>query len=39
MTISKNIIEQHRGTIWLDSIKGKGVTVTITIPLMQSPEK
>jgi signal transduction histidine kinase len=38
MTISKNIIEQHHGAIALESLAGKGVTVTISIPHSQSAE-
>ena len=38
ITISKNIIEQHHGTISLESVKNKGVTVTIIIPHIQSQE-
>ena len=32
MTISKRIVEQHNGTIGIESIVGEGTTVTITLP-------
>jgi len=34
MTISKRIIEQHNGKIYIDSIFGKGTTVTILLPII-----
>jgi signal transduction histidine kinase len=35
MTISKRIIEQHHGSIGIDSQVGKGTTVTISLPIHQ----
>lgn len=31
--ISSEIIKSHRGQIWIDSIKGKGTTVSFSLPL------
>jgi signal transduction histidine kinase len=31
--ICKNIVEQHGGTIWLESIQGRGTTCRFTLPL------
>jgi signal transduction histidine kinase len=36
MTITKRIIEQHGGTISVESIVNKGTTVTITLPKKQN---
>ncbi|MFO7910848.1 MAG: ATP-binding protein [Desulfotignum sp.] len=33
LAIVHKIIEDHNGTIWLDSVKGKGTTFFISIPL------
>lgn len=33
LAISKGIIELHKGRIWCESEKGKGATITFTIPL------
>jgi PAS domain S-box-containing protein len=33
MAIAKNIIEAHRGKIWVESEPGKGTTVTFSLPL------
>jgi signal transduction histidine kinase len=33
LTLVKNIVEMHKGTVALDSIEGQGTTVTITLPL------
>ncbi len=38
MTISRRIIEQHRGTIDVTSTVGKGTTVMITLPWHQEKE-
>ena len=35
MTISKRIIEQHQGSIGIESHAGRGTTVTITLPIQQ----
>lgn len=33
MAIAKHIVEAHQGRIWVDSLHGKGTTVTFTLPL------
>lgn len=38
LTLVKNIIELHHGTVALHSVEGKGTTFTLTLPLAQ-PEK
>ncbi len=38
--IMKNIILHHGGQIWVDSVEGKGTTITVVIPLLAKlPEK
>jgi hypothetical protein len=32
MALTKRIIEDHKGTIVIESVEGKGTTVTITLP-------
>ncbi len=34
LVIAKNIIARHGGQIWVDSIEGKGTTLTFTVPLL-----
>lgn len=33
--IAKDIIERHHGTVWFESIEGKGTTFHLTLPLRQ----
>jgi signal transduction histidine kinase len=33
LPIARQIIEQHGGRIWAESVLGKGTTVTFTLPL------
>jgi len=33
MAIAKHIVEAHKGRIWVDSLYGRGTTVTFTLPL------
>jgi len=35
LTLSARIIELHQGSLTIDSLPGKGTTVTVTIPVMQ----
>lgn len=35
LTICKEIIRAHGGTIWVDSIPGEGSTFTFTLPMVQ----
>jgi NtrC-family two-component system sensor histidine kinase KinB len=35
LTICKEIIRAHRGTIWVDSTPGKGSTFTFTLPVVE----
>ncbi len=35
LTICKEIVRAHGGTIWLDSIPGKGTTFTFTLPVVE----
>ena len=38
--IVKNIILRHGGQIWIDSVEGKGTSITVVIPIvMNLPEK
>ena len=37
--ISKEIIERHKGKIWVESIKGKGSTFYFSLPLYASTDK
>jgi NtrC-family two-component system sensor histidine kinase KinB len=39
LTICKEIVRAHRGTIWLDSVPGQGSTFTFALPTAQSPEE
>jgi len=34
--ISKNIVEEHNGTIWAQSTKGKGTTFIFTLPIIKT---
>lgn len=36
LAIARGIVEAHGGSIWLDSVVGKGTTVTFTIPISTS---
>lgn len=38
LVIVKNIIDQHGGTIKIDSIPGKGTTISLILPLVQSKD-
>lgn len=33
--ITKNIIVRHGGQIWVDSVEGKGTTITVVLPLKE----
>ena len=33
LAIARGIVEAHGGSIWLDSVVGKGTTVTFTLPI------
>ena len=35
LSIAKEILNQHHGDITIDSVYGKGTTVTITLPIAQ----
>ena len=35
LTICKEIIRAHGGTIWFDSIPGQGTTFTFTLPVIE----
>ena len=37
--IAKDIIERHHGTVWFESIEGKGTTFHLTLPLRQPISK
>ncbi|MFP5274191.1 ATP-binding protein [Coleofasciculus sp.] len=34
LTICRNIIEQHEGQIWVESVLGQGSSFYIALPLM-----
>lgn len=34
LAISKELVEAHNGSIWAESIEGKGTTILFTLPLM-----
>jgi signal transduction histidine kinase len=36
LTLSKEIVEMHGGTIWLESKEGKGTAFTISLPIFES---
>ncbi len=38
LAIAKELIEAHQGTITLDSVYGKGTTVTVTLPVVCRPQ-
>jgi signal transduction histidine kinase len=38
LTFSKEIVEMHGGTIWLESKEGKGTAFTITLPIFDPAE-
>jgi len=39
LTVSKTIVEEHRGEIKVSSRKGRGTTFTVWLPLDQGPER
>ncbi len=38
LSISKYLVEAHGGTLGIESVKGKGTTVTIRLPVLRSSE-
>ena len=38
LTISRDLVEAHGGSIQIASVAGKGTTVTVTLPLVSEPE-
>jgi signal transduction histidine kinase len=33
LALTKRVLEEHGGTIWVASVKGMGTTVTISLPM------
>jgi signal transduction histidine kinase len=38
LTITRGIIERHRGQVWVESVLGEGTTFNFTIPVVLEPE-
>lgn len=38
LTITRGIIERHRGQVWVESVLGEGTTFNFTIPVVLQPE-
>ncbi len=36
--IVKNAVDAHGGTVWVESVEGKGTTITFRVPIAGSPE-
>jgi signal transduction histidine kinase len=36
LSIAKSLVEMHKGKIWAESEKGRGLKVVIQIPLIES---
>ncbi|MDT8859823.1 ATP-binding protein [Alkalihalobacillus sp. MEB130] len=39
LAICKEIIEKHQGTIWIESTEGKGTTIHIKMPLLETRQE
>jgi signal transduction histidine kinase len=38
LTLSKEIVEMHGGSIWFESQEGQGTAFTVTLPIIDSKE-
>lgn len=37
LAIVKSVVDAHSGRVWIDSVPGKGTTLTVVLPLLEPP--